>query len=300
MNNIVNVLKKIGRIHERGTRLLSINKRNLLYIYPHNARKDYPLADDKLLTKKTLEAVSIPVAKTYHVYSYFYQLQDLARDLANYHEFVIKPAHGRAGGGIVVITGRDGEAWIGINNKRYSDSDLKYHISEIIFGVYSFDMKDQAIIEERIVQHEYITALCPYGLSDIRLILCRDEPVMTMARLPTLASGGRANIHQGAVGVGIDLETGVTLHALHNGHPVTCHPDTDTAIINKQIPFWPEILATGIAATRAMTLKYTGADIAITASGPLIIELNVRPGLTIQSANDSSLLDRLEAIGRTS
>jgi len=298
MMSLFRMLKNIAHIHERGTHLLSINKRNLSYIYPHNARKDYPLADNKLRTKEALEAVSIPVPATFVVYSYFYQLQKLANDLASHHEFVIKPARGRAGGGIVVITGREGDDWLGINDKRYSLDDLKHHITEIIFGIYSFDMKDQAIIEERIIQHDDINALSPYGLADVRLILYRHEAVMAMARLPTLASGGRANIHQGAVGVGIDLATGMTTHALHSDQPVSRHPDTGSPLIDKQIPFWPQIMASGIAAARTMPLKYIGADIAITAGGPLIIELNVRPGLTIQSANDNSLLDRLESIDR--
>ena len=37
---------------------------------------------------------------------------------------------------------------------------------------------------------------------------------MAMLRLPTKASGGRANLHQGAIGAGVDLVTGVTHHAV--------------------------------------------------------------------------------------
>jgi alpha-L-glutamate ligase-like protein len=297
MKYISHMIRKINHLQEQASALLSINKRNLLFIYPHNARKDYPLADDKLQTKILLQARAISVPETYVVYSYFYQLDKLEADLLAYNEFVIKPAHGRAGGGIIIITGKADGEWIGINNKRYSSDELKHHITEIIFGVYSFDMKDHAIIEKRILQHEDINALSPFGLSDIRVILCRNTPVMAMARLPTIASGGRANIHQGAIGVGIDLESGITRHAVHHDVAVTHHPDTDSPLINRLIPFWPQIIAISIAAAEALPLKYIGADVAVTATGPLIIELNVRPGLAIQAANDASLLEKLATIG---
>jgi len=297
MKAIKNGLKKLFDLQDRASKMVAINKRNLLFIYPNNARTDYPLADDKLQTKKLLDAAGIPTPRTFYVFSYFYQLEKLASELSQYAEFVIKPAHGRAGGGILVIVGRDGDDWLSITGKRYSTDELKYHITEIIFGVYSFDMKDHAIIEERIIQNDDINALSPYGLSDIRLILYRNEPVMAMARLPTVASGGRANIHQGAIGVGIDLDTGLTNHALHQNQEIDNHPDTGMALIDKAIPFWHEIIAIGCAAAGAIPLKYIGADIAVTVTGPTIIELNVRPGLAIQSANNSSLLERLNAIG---
>jgi len=296
MKFLQNMFEKIDLLQINASRFLSINKRNLLCIYPNNNRKDYPLADDKLKTKELLEAQNIPTPKSYIIYSYFFQLNKLQKDLSKFKEFVIKPAQGRAGGGIVVITGMDGDQWVAINGQRFSSDQLKFHITEIIFGVYSFDMKDHAIIEERIIQHEAINALSPYGLSDIRLIMSNNKAIMAMARLPTVASAGRANIHQGAIGVGIDIDSGLTHHAVHDNHVITDHPDTGNNLIGVQIPYWDQIIDIGIASAVAMPLKYIGADVAITQAGPLIIELNVRPGLAIQAANDASLAERLGII----
>ncbi|HBZ98517.1 MAG TPA: alpha-L-glutamate ligase-like protein, partial [Pseudomonas sp.] len=38
---------------------------------------------------------------------------------------------------------------------------------------------------------------------DIRIIVLMGYPIMAMLRLPTRQSGGKANLHQGAIGVGV-------------------------------------------------------------------------------------------------
>lgn len=293
MRLIKRSLKSIKRIRLASRKILSINKRNLLYIYKYNSRKDYHLADNKLITKNSLAKHHIPTPETYKSYSHFYELSSISDDLGQLDSFVIKPACGKAGGGIIVIIGKKGGRFIGINGKDYSVDDIKHHIGEIIFGVYSFDMQDTAVIEERIIQHDVINTMSPYGLSDIRLILCENKPVMAMVRLPTNESGGRANLHQGAVGVGIDIVDGVTKHGVYNDKSTTCHPDTGNQLIGVTIPYWEEIIQIGIKAATILPLKYLGADIAVTNKGPIIIELNVRPGLAIQNCNNESLLIEL-------
>lgn len=296
MNVINKTLQTLIRFQSRALRVLNINKRNLSYIYQYNARIDYPVADNKLLTKKCLITAGVPVTETYLSYSHFYQLSQLVNDLHALQEFVIKPAQGRGGGGIIVIVARTDTGWLGINEKHYTVTDIKRHISDIIYGVYSFDTKDQAIIEARIHQHHAMNTLSPFGLSDVRLILFNDKPVMAMTRLPTKSSGGRANIHQGAIGAGIDIATGRTTHAIHHNEPITKHPDTGIDLIDRQIPYWHEIISMGIKAATAVPLKYIGADIAVTDNGPVIIELNVRPGLAIQAANNQGMAELLQQL----
>src|SRR5207244_8889482 len=50
----------------------------------------------------------------------------------------------------------------------------------------------------------YTTLFRSKGIPDVRVVLYRDEPAMAMLRLPTRASNGRANLHQGGIGAGID------------------------------------------------------------------------------------------------
>lgn len=281
----------------RALNVLGMNQRNLNYIYPNNARRDFPIADDKIVTKETLARAGVPMPETYRIYSRFFELRNLEKDLNAYRDFVIKPSQGSGGGGIIVIAGKEGEDWIGVSGKSYTLFDIKKHISDIIFGVYSFDLHDRALIEARIVQHDEMNVLSPFGLADVRVILHRDEPVLSMTRIPTSTSEGRANLHQGAVGAGIDLATGRTVHAILKGEPVERHPDTGVPLIGRAIPFWGRVMEISRSAAQAVPLKYLGVDISISQAGPVLLEINVRPGLEIQNANVKGLRSILERIG---
>lgn len=286
---------RLLRKHAR--EVLGMNQRNLHCIYPHNPRRHFPLADDKLQTKNLLQTAGVPVPVTYRVYRYFYELSDLKTDLLKYNDFVIKPARGSGGGGIVVIAGREGDDWLGPGGRRYTLDELRKQISDIIFGVYSFDLSDAAVIEERVVQHAQMSILSPFGLADVRVILLQNQPVLAMSRIPTRASDGRANLHQGAVGVGIDLETGRSTHAILKNEPVQAHPDTGEMLVDRVIPHWPEIMDIAQRAAAAVPLKYLGVDVGVSDHGPVMIEINVRPGLQIQNANLVGLRGRMRALG---
>ena len=132
------------------------------------------------------------------------------------------------------------------------------------------------------------------GVPDIRVIVFRGYPIMAMVRLPTRASSGKANLHQGAVGAGIDLATGITLDGVVGTEVVTHHPDTTHAIAGLRIPDWETILDISARCFELTGLGYIGVDIVLDRDlGPLVLELNARPGLAIQIANRQGLLRRL-------
>ncbi|MFZ2161446.1 MAG: sugar-transfer associated ATP-grasp domain-containing protein [Sideroxyarcus sp.] len=287
---------RLDEVRGHASRVLAMNRRNLHYIYTHNQRKHFPLADDKLLAKEVLIAAGVNMPRTHRTYSYFYELRNLENDLGVYDDFVIKPAQGSGGNGIIVIVGRNGEDWVGISGRIYTAYDLRKHISDIIFGVYSFDLGDRAIIESRIVQHAEMSELSPLGLADVRLIMCDEKPVMSMTRVPTRQSDGKANLHQGALGVAIDIASGITTHAQFLGQPVETHPDTGLSVLGRRLPFWTEVTDLAERAAQAVPLKYLGVDISISPDGPLLLEINVRPGLEIQNVNGRGMLPVLQAI----
>jgi alpha-L-glutamate ligase-like protein len=297
-------MKSLGKLYKRWQttrqnlrRVLSMNERNLHYVYPNNHRRDYPVADNKLLTKEIVSKIDVPIPRTYSAYSYFYELKNLKTDLEQLSDFVIKPASGSGGGGIIVIAGKQDQNWISVGGTQYTLQDLRKHISDIIFGVYSFGLHDQAIVESRVVQHPDIDMLSPFGLADVRLILCRHEPVLAMIRLATKASNGTANLHQGAIGVGVNIQSGVTQYASFIGEAVQIHPDSGAQLINVKVPYWTDILHTGEKVARSVPLKYIGVDIAVSDRGPRLLEINARPGIEIQNANQQGMRAILEAIG---
>ena len=274
--------------------VVGMNRRNLGYIYPNNPRQFFSLADDKVLTKEILEEAGLPVPATLKVYRYFFELQRLREDLAPHAEFVVKPARGRGGGGIVVITGRTETSWLGIDGRVHSVDALRRHLGDILFGVYSFDLGDAVLVEERIRQHPAIEELSPLGLADVRVIVYQDRPVLSMIRVPTRTSKGRANLHQGGLGIALDLATGRTGHAQHNGHEVVYHPDTGLVLAGRSIPFWDEVLRISRKTAEVFPLKYLGIDIVITTAGPVLLEINVRPGLEIQNVTGNGLQPLLD------
>ncbi len=281
-------------------KVLGMNRRNLGYIYPSNKRRYFEFANNKLLTKKTLEAANLRVPKTYLTISYFYELTQLEASLQGVESFVIKPASGSGGKGIIVIAERKEEEWISVSGKIYSLEDIKKHIADIIFGVYSFDMNDTAIIEEKIVQDQGISSLSPHGLADVRMINYRGKNVKAMLRIATIASDGRANLHQGGIGVAIDLATGYTSSARIGREDITSHPDTGVVLLNVKIPFWEELLELCKAAAEVIPLDYLGIDIALSERGPVILEVNARPGIEIQNIAGEGMREPLSIIDKRS
>ena len=122
------------------------------------------------------------------------------------------------------------------------------------------------------------------GVPDIRIIVLMGYPVMAMLRLPTRQSGGKANLHQGAIGVGVDLATGVTLRGTWLNNKIAKHPDTTNAVDGVQLPNWDGFMKLAAGCYELSGLGYIGVDMVLDQEkGPLILELNARPGLNIRS-----------------
>jgi len=285
---------RLMKLRQNELGILSINRRNLHYIYPNNHRRDFPLADNKLTLKQYFADSDIPMAQTLSSYGYFYELRNLAQDLHSHPEFVIKPASGRGGGGILVVKEKTDGGWRNMSGRLITLEDIRKHIADIIFGVYSFSLNDQAIIEQRIHQHASIDKISPNGLADVRIILYRDKPVMHMIRIATKDSNGTANLHQGAIGAAVDWETGTTFHASRHGHSLDTHPDTGVSLLNIQLPHWQRIQELAIKIAHSVPLKYLGIDIALGQTSPYLLEINARPGIEIQNVNNRGLRQCLE------
>lgn len=283
--------------------ILGMNQRNALYVGPLNARRAYPTVDNKRLTKLLAARHGIPTPESYGVIESHSHLRDLPRLVAGRPEFVVKPARGAAGNGIVLIASHTPERLTKPSGETLTWEDLSYHVASIISGVYSLEgLEDQALIEAFIRADPVFEAVSYRGVPDIRVIVCRGVPVMAMVRLPTRQSDGRANLHQGAIGAGIALASGVTVRAVQGRTVVTHHPDTHHPVAGIRVPHWERILELAALGHDMTGLGYLGADLVIDeARGPVLLELNARPGLAIQLANQDGLrgrLRRLEAAWR--
>lgn len=286
--------------------ILGINNRVGRYILRHNKRKNYPLVDNKVLTAQRAAAWGIAMPENYMVVENYGSLKNLHLKLQNYSSFVIKPAKGSQGNGIIVIKEVikeeiNGEVRIlcrRSNDKIMEVEEVKHHISGILSGLYSLaGQSDMAIIQEKIDKHSIFNDYSYGGIPDIRVIVFEGFPVMSMVRLPTKSSDGRANLHQGAIGAGLNLSNGWTNNAVIRNQVIDEHPDTGHKLSGLKLPFWREILELAAHCYDMVELGYLGADIVLTPDkGPILLELNARPGLGIQIANLDGLVPRLEKI----
>ncbi len=278
--------------------ILGINNRNVGFILEHNPREFYPRVDNKLLTKQICQENSIIVPETYCVLREHTDCHRFPEIIGDRNEFVIKPANGAAGRGIVVVAKREDDIYITSSGRRIPWSDMRYHLSTILSGLYSLGGQlDQVIVERRIVSHPLLMSLAVEGTPDIRVILYRGVPVMAMIRLPTTKSGGRANLHQGAVAAAVDLQTGTTYGGVCENRRITHHPDTKEPIAGFEIPSWRELIDSAMRMSDALGMGYIGVDFVIDINtGPVVLEANARPGLAIQLAHQEGILPRLAFI----
>ncbi len=294
------MLDLASRLSQRG--VLGINRRNAEYTLLYNPRHLYPLVDDKVQTKSLAERAGIAVPTLYGVVEIERQIRNLPDLLKPYEDFVIKPAQGSGGDGILVVTGRRHERYRKANGQLMSQEDLAHHVSNILSGLYSLGgHPDKALIEYRVRFDPVFEAISFQGVPDIRIIVFLGVPVMAMVRLPTRMSDGKANLHQGAIGTGIDLRTGRTLTAVWKNEIVTEHPDTENPVTGVNIPGWDTLLNIAAKCHEMTGLGYQGVDLVLDKDrGPLMLEINARPGLNIQIANRAGLLPRLQRVERDS
>lgn len=275
-----------------------MNQRNIGFIGENNQRKNYRLVDDKLLTKKiALERGGIPVPELYGTVECLFQMKGFLKALDKRESFVIKPAQGSGGKGILVISHREDEYYVKSNGMRVDQSYIRHHIINTLAGLYSLGGRNDCAMAEGLI--DFDPSLQDYsfeGVPDIRVIVFKGVPLMAMMRCATHKSDGKANLHQGAVGVGLDIATGASVCAVQNGEVIERHPDTGADLSALRVPHWDRILELAASCNELTGLGYIGADIVLDkTAGAMLLELNARPGLAIQIANQSGLLHRMSA-----
>jgi alpha-L-glutamate ligase-like protein len=290
------LLTAASRLGQLG--ILGMNRRNATCILDYNPRAWYPLVDDKLQMRDLCRRIGVLSPEVFGTVGFNAQLRQLGEHLSHYNDFVVKPACGSAGRGILVIANRRGQDFVRHNGEILELEQVRQHFSDILSGMYSLGGRpDRALVQQRVVLHPRFEPISFRGIPDVRIVLYRNEPAMAMLRLPTRESNGRANLHQGGIGAGIELETGVTHHAVQHNRFVENHPDTGASLVGQRVPHWPQVLDMARRVAAAVGLGYLGVDIVIDARlGPMLLEANARPGLAIQIANGRGLRPRLDEI----
>jgi alpha-L-glutamate ligase-like protein len=290
----------IARLRWVRREALGLNRRNQQFLLQLNSPRLVGLVDHKVQTKEVLARHGLPVPDTFGRYVRQRDIDLLAREVERRPEFALKPARGAGGEGVVVIAGRTHDRLLKASGGQLRLGDLLAHAADIIAGAFSLSQaRDEAILEHRLAPEPVLAGYSPGGIPDVRVLLVRGVPVMAMLRLPTRASDGRANLHVGGVGVGIDLANGRAVHAICRDRSIVLHPDTQQPLSAIRVPCWDDILLLAARSYDAIPLGYFGIDIVVDVRlGPVILELNARPGLSIQLANHRGLRRMLDELGQ--
>lgn len=254
----------------------------------------------KLKTKDLLTENNILTAQVFHVFTSIQDIENINWDIIP-TPFVIKPASGSAGKGIWIITKKfaNKSVWKNSHNQNITEDDLNLHVANILDGEFStWGSNHKAMVEEMIPAHPELSKYAYRGTPDIRVIVFNSVPVMAMARIPTKESDGKANLDQGAIGLGIDMSTGITTFAVKGKQErITHFPGTKKKVAGILIPQWTKVLEVAVKSANAAGYKFMGADVFIhPEKGPMIVELNGYPGLSIQLCNRAGLKRRIERV----
>ncbi len=280
-------------------KLLGRNERSLIYIHSYNSRKSIRIADDKILTKKILIKNNVPVSKLVAIIKDERQLESF--DWSKLPEsFVIKPVTGYEGAGIEIFYNKDKNGdYIKADGSKYTIEQLKILSKAILNGEFSLhNSPDRIIIEERVKLHRYFKSITYKGAPDIRIIVFNKIPIMSYIRIPTKESDGKANLAKGAIGAGIDMAKGLTTYGIYGkGKSIETIQGTNLKVSGIKIPYWDRLLRYSIEVSQCTGLGFCGVDFLIDKdAGPLVVEINARPGLSIQLANRDGLRWRLKKV----
>ena len=165
----------------------------------------------------------------------------------------------------------------------------------------------QTLVEEKIEQHEKMKALHPESINTLRVVtLSKNGKVHCLYRLLRMGQDGSVidNVTSGGIYAPIN-ENGVISHPAFcdkTGEVLYIHPTTKHFIVGFEIPYFKEAmeLIEKIAATEK-NMGYIGWDVAITPTGPVIVEGNNVPTYEIMQNyahrdDDVGLIPKIESI----
>lgn len=276
--------------------ILWINARNLRYIRTKNSDESISLADSKLKTKHFLSSRGIPFAETYFTINNQQELHKFSLKNIKSNTFVIKPNKWSWWRGILIVR-RENEMYI-IDSEIWSEEEIKLHMIDILHGSFSLHgSTDTIIIEEMLSPWKDFSLYSKHGLADIRVIVYNLVPITAMVRMPTLHSGGKANLAQWWIGIGLNIANGEVISLFQSKKIfTTVFPVEHSELQNQHIPFWEDILLYSSQVQMYTKLGYLALDWVITKNWPKLLEINARAGLEIQNVNLVPLAARLKQV----
>src|SRR5256712_734074 len=154
--------------------------------------------------RKLLQPYGIPVAQTYLTINRQGEMDSFRDWMSIHNTFAIKPDRGYGGGGILLL---QKGGWDGGYYKNIGVLDVPPLECPFRPPLDGEDHLDGGAwrLGGLVAQDSSLRKIAPVGLADFRIISFLGYPVMAMMRIPTSSSGGKANLHSGAVAAGVQI-----------------------------------------------------------------------------------------------
>ena len=181
-------------------------------------------------------------------------------------DIICKPIDGSSGQGILKCTPEE-----------YGDPKALYQrLREAGIG----------IVEDKVIQHPAIAALCPTSVNTIRVATLLGDKKEGIVYAYIRIGNGKVmdNVDCGGMAAPVDIETGVITGVGANkaGETYEIHPMTGTKIPGTQIPYWEDVKTMCLNAMHVVPqVRFVAWDVAITEDGPVFIEGNSFPSHAI-------------------
>ena len=192
--------------------------------------------------------------------------EDFAKFLEGRGDIICKPIDGSSGQGILKCTPEE-----------YGDPKALYQrLREAGIG----------IVEDKVIQHPAIAALCPTSVNTIRVATLLGDKKEGIVYAYIRIGNGKVmdNVDCGGMAAPVDIETGVIAGVGANkaGETYEIHPMTGTKIPGTQIPYWEDVKTMCLNAMHVVPqVRFVAWDVAITEDGPIFIEGNSFPSHAI-------------------
>lgn len=170
----------------------------------------------------------------------------------------------------------------------------KVNVKEIknLNEYYKYICDNHLFLEDLVIQHEDLNKLCATSVNTIRIMTFNDhgKPRILWAGL-RIGNGVNSvdNFHAGGMASPIDLEKGTLINKAVDKdlNEYEYHPKTNTKIVGFKVPYFKEVKELVLKASlESDKILVVGWDVAVTPTGPVIIEGNRRPGFDVVQVAD--------------
>ncbi len=254
--------------------------------YPHSY-KDYGIfSDDKIVTAAMLQAYDVAQPKLLFSYEkeQFFNPANARVAAAEINAIIeasqslkifLKPSFGSGGKGILVFEKKEGK-YVNSNNEPLN---ADFFIRELKGAFY--------FVQQGLVHSAEMSRIYPNSINTFRIVTeYKNGEAKILFAIFRMGQGGKNldNASSGGLYLKVDIDTGMMSdHALSFSRDIyTTHPDTGFTFKGAQLECWEEIKSfVLLTAKKFRKLRYIGWDVAFTNEGPVVIEINKRPGVGI-------------------